>query len=239
MSKEKNENKKKEDEFFQPKADEPLAQNNKKEKPAGENETNELKNKSVNEPVEEDVVKPIKTEKDIYEEKISQLEKDVREYKDAFLRKAADLENYKRRSENDQLNLIRYAAESLIKKLLPVIDDFERSLNHIQNAKDTDAIKEGIKMIYEKLMKVIEEQGVKKIDAVGKPFDVHFHEALMQRPAEGTEPHTVIEELEKGYMYKDRVIRHTKVVVSEEISAETFNKQSEENASEKSNSEDE
>jgi len=229
MSKEKNENKKKEDEFL----------NSEKENLSGENETNEPKNKSVNEPAEEEVIKPLKTEKDIYEEKISQLEKDVREYKDAFLRKAADLENYKRRSENDQLNLIRYAAESLIKKLLPVIDDFERSLNHIQNAKDTDAIKEGIKMIYEKLMKVIEEQGVKKIEAMGKPFDVHFHEALMQRPAEGTKPHTVIEELEKGYIYKDRVIRHAKVVVSEEISAETFNKQSEEKASEKSNSEDE
>jgi molecular chaperone GrpE len=94
-------------------------------------------------------------------------------------------------------------------------------------------------MIYEKLIKVIEEQGVKKIDAVGKPFDVHFHEALMQRPAEGTKPHTVIEELEKGYMYKDRVIRHAKVVVSEEISAETFNKHSKEKSSEKSNSEDE
>jgi molecular chaperone GrpE len=149
---------------------------------------------------------------------IGKLQNEVNEYKDRLLRKAAEFENYKRRTENDQLNLFKYAAESFIIKLLPVADDFERSLAHIDNneTKDINAVKEGIRLVYDKLMKIFTDQGITKIDAVGKPFDVHFHEALMQKKAENVPPHTVIEELETGYIYKDKVIRHSKVVVSEE-----------------------
>ncbi len=154
------------------------------------------------------------------EDKTKQLEQEVVELKDKLLRKAAEFENYKRRTENDQINLITFAAESFIQKLLPVIDDFERSLGHIDDAEDITAIKQGLKLIYDKLMKVLDEQGVKKIEAVGNPFDVDYHEALMQRPDDSVEPHTVLDEMEKGYTYKDKVIRHAKVVVSEEKSSE-------------------
>ena len=153
------------------------------------------------------------------EEKINQLETEVLEFKDKLLRKAAEFENYKRRTENDQMNLLTYAAESFIKKLLPVVDDFERSLQHIEDAQEIDAIKQGIKLIYDKLMKVFQEQGVKKIDSVGKHFDVEYHEALMQRADDSVESHTVLDELEKGYTYNDKVIRHAKVIVSEEKSS--------------------
>lgn len=153
------------------------------------------------------------------EEKINQLETEVLEFKDKLLRKAAEFENYKRRTENDQMNLLTYAAESFIKKLLPVVDDFERSLQHIEDAQDIDAIKQGIKLIYDKLMKIFHEQGVKKIDSVGKHFDVEYHEALMQRADDSVESHTVLDELEKGYTYNDKVIRHAKVIVSEEKSS--------------------
>ena len=153
------------------------------------------------------------------EKKIIELESQVADLKDRLLRKAAEFENYKRRTENDQLNLIKYAAEPFIIKLLPVIDDFERSLDHIDSA--NEALKQGLKLVYDKLIKVLEDQGVKKIEAVGKPFDVHFHEALMQRKDDKADPHTVLEELEKGYLYKDRVIRHSKVVVSEDTSEES------------------
>ncbi len=156
-----------------------------------------------------------------FEEKITQLEQEVVELKDKLLRKAAEFENYKRRTENDQINLITFAAESFIQKLLPVIDDFERSLGHVDEAQDITAIKQGLKLIYDKLMKVLDEQGVKKIEAVGNPFDVDYHEALMQRPDDSVEPHTVLDEMEKGYTYKDKVIRHAKVVVSEEKSSES------------------
>jgi len=155
------------------------------------------------------------------EENIKQLEQEVVELKDKLLRKAAEFENYKRRTENDQINLITFAAESFIQKLLPVIDDFERSLGHVDEAEDVNAIKQGLKLIYDKLLKVLDEQGVKKIEAVGNPFDVDYHEALMQRPDDSVDPHTVIDEIEKGYTYKDKVIRHAKVIVSEEKSSET------------------
>jgi len=168
------------------------------------------------------------------EEKLKSAEKELENYKDRFLRKAAEFENYKRRVENDQLNLFKYAAESLIIKLLPVIDDFERSLVHLKDAKDVDSIKDGIKLVYDKLMKMLEEQGVKPIEAVGKPFDVHYHEAIMQKKADNVEPHTVIEEFEKGYLYKDRVIRHTKVAVSED-NAEEISDSSEPNDEEELN----
>jgi len=171
--------------------------------------------------------------------KLIELEKQVAELTDKFLRKAAEFENYKRRTENDQLNLIKYAAESFIIKLLPVIDDFERSLEHIDTAKNNDALKEGIKLVYDKLIKVLDDQGVKKIESVGKPFDVHYHEALMQKKADKVEPHTVLEELEKGYLYKDRVIRHTKVIVSEDSSEESVDteKNEEENINKKNTNE--
>ena len=155
------------------------------------------------------------------EDNVKQLEQEIVELKDKLLRKAAEFENYKRRTENDQINLLTFAAESFIQKLLPVIDDFERSLGHIDDAEDINAIKQGLKLIYDKLMKVLDEQGVKKIDAIGNPFDVDYHEALMQRPDDSVEPHTVLDEMEKGYTYKDKVIRHAKVVVSEEKSSET------------------
>ena len=150
------------------------------------------------------------------DKKITELETQLQELKDTLLRKAAEFENYKRRTENEQMNLLKYAAENFIVKLLPIIDDFERSLQHIDDAQDKEAIKQGIKLVYDKLMKLLDEQGVKKIDAVGKPFDVEFHEALMQRKDDSVEPHTVLDEVEKGYLYKDKVIRHSKVVVSED-----------------------
>ena len=209
----------------------------KKEKSSKKEKTKKMKKEKIEIETED---KSIETETaDVQEEgktdeKIANLESEVQELKDKLLRKAAEFENYKRRTENDQLNLLTYAAESFIVKLLPVVDDFERSLEHIEDAQDLNAIKQGIKLIYEKLMKVFDEQGVKKIDAVGKPFDVEFHEALMQRKDESVEPHTVIDEVEKGYMYKDKVIRHSKVIVSEETSNDS-DEQLDESSEEESN----
>lgn len=148
------------------------------------------------------------------QQKIDELEKERDSWKDKFLRKAAEFENYKKRVENDQISLLNYAAESFIRKILPVVDDFERSLQHINDAQDVENIKKGIELIYSKLIKFLEEHGVTKIEAIGKPFDVHFHEAVMQKEDPNAEPHTVLEELEKGYMLKDKVIRFAKVIVS-------------------------
>ena len=198
----------------------------KKEKNIKEIEINdeELSEEVKDEDIQEEVKESEKEEK-----RLKELELEVTNLKDKLLRKAAEFENYKRRTENDQLSLLTYAAESFIHKLLPVIDDFERSLEHINDAQDVEAIKNGLKLIYEKFMKVLDDQGVKKIEATGKLFDVDFHEALMQREDDSVEPHTVLEEIEKGYSYKDKVIRHSKVIVSEEMSKPSEEENEEEN----------
>lgn len=185
----------------------------KDKKDISEEKMNNKPDAEVNEENKSQGEKDVLAEKD---ERIGQLEKEAADLKDRLLRKAAEFENYKRRTENDQLNLLKYAAESLILKLLPIVDDFERSLDHIESSVDIESLKQGIKLIYDKFMKILDEQGVKKIDSVGQPFNVDYHEALLQRKSDDVPPHTVLDELEKGYMYKDRVIRHAKVIVSED-----------------------
>jgi molecular chaperone GrpE len=172
------------------------------------------------------------------EAKIAELEIQLKEWQDKLLRKAAEFENYKRRTENDQFNLINYAAESFIIKLLPVVDDFERSMEHIDDVDNNKAVKDGIKLVYEKLLKLLNEHGVKKMQTKGEPFNVDFHDALMQRKDDSVPPHTVLEEVESGYLYRDKVIRHAKVIVSEESSSDDnqmTNNDSSESASENEN----
>ncbi|RKY95241.1 MAG: nucleotide exchange factor GrpE [Ignavibacteriae bacterium] len=192
-----------------------------------------LKNKDENIKETEAAEEPDTIEKDeeneipeVAEEEVketdvtAELKAKVNELEDKLLRKAAEFENYKRRTENDQFNLLSFAAESFITKILPVIDDFERSLDHISDAESAEAIKDGIMLVYDKLVKILDEQGVKKIDSVGKPFNVDYHDALMQVKDDTVPAHTVVEEVEKGYMYKNKVIRHAKVIVSEDVGEE-------------------
>jgi len=148
--------------------------------------------------------------------KIADLEIQVKDLQDKLLRKAAEFENYKRRTENDQFNLINYAAESFIIKLLPIVDDFQRSMDHIDDLDKSKSVKDGIKLVHEKLQKLLNEQGVKKMETKGEPFNVEFHDALMQKKDDSVPPHTVIEEIEPGYLYREKVIRHAKVIVSED-----------------------
>lgn len=164
-------------------------------------------------------------EKEIEEKniQIENLEKEKDSLRDQLLRKAAEFENYKRRTESEQTNLLKYSSEAIISKLLPVVDDLERSLKHMEDAKELESIKNGVKLIYDKFIKILDSQGVTKMEVLGQPFDVEFHEALMQRKADGVEPHTVIDEIETGYLYKDKVIRHAKVVVSEDAVEENTN----------------
>jgi molecular chaperone GrpE len=143
-----------------------------------------------------------------------ELQKQVQQYKDMLLRKAAEFDNYKRRIENETTNIVRFATESLIDDLLPVLDDFERSLKHSKESKESDALTKGVELIYLKLVKVLEGRGVKSFETLGKEFNVDYHDALMQMSRKDVPPHTVIEEVEKGYMLNDKVLRHAKVVVS-------------------------
>lgn len=151
------------------------------------------------------------------EQQINEREKKIKDLQDSFLRKVAEFENYKRRTENDQFNLIKYAAESFILKVLPIYDDLKRSVNHLSEETNFSSIKEGLELILNKFTKTLEEQGIKQIEAVGKEFNVEFHEALLQQPSNEFPDHTVIQEVEAGYLYKDKVIRHAKVIVSQNL----------------------
>lgn len=145
------------------------------------------------------------------------LEKEVKELKDQLLRRAAEFENYKKRTETYQSELLKYAAEGFILNLLPVFNDFSRSLEHIKDAKDINAIKAGLQLVFDKFKKTLDDQGVKKMETVGKPFDHNLHDAMMQQPAENVAPDTIIQEVESGYTYKDKVLKHAKVIVSAEV----------------------
>lgn len=148
--------------------------------------------------------------------RIEELEKEKFELKDALLRRSAEFENYKKRVEADQINLFKYAGEAVIMSILPVYDDLQRSLTHAEDEKNNKSFLEGLRLVFDKFSKILEEAGVVKIEAKGKPFDFNYHAALMQREADDVPPHTVLEEIESGYMYKDKVIRHAKVIVSQQ-----------------------
>jgi molecular chaperone GrpE len=154
------------------------------------------------------------SEIDTLKAKIAELEKSVELYKDQFLRKAADFENFKKRMENEFINITSFANEALIAEILPVLDDLTRSLTAGKARREFGAFYKGVELIHSKLMKILEARGLKPIEALGKEFNVDYHEALMQMPKENVPAHTVIEEVEKGYTLHDKVIRHSKVIVA-------------------------
>ncbi len=145
---------------------------------------------------------------------MEELQRQVEQLKDLLLRKAAEFENYKRRVENEGIGLVKFATESLIVDLLPVLDDLERSLKHSRESKEFESFVKGIELIGQKLIKILETRGLKSFETQGKEFDVNVHDALMQMPRSDVPPHTVIEEVDKGYLLNDKVIRHAKVIVS-------------------------
>lgn len=136
------------------------------------------------------------------------------QYKDQLLRRAAELENFKRRSETEIAAIIRNANENLLTALLPVLDDFDRSLKTSADTTDSDSLRRGIELIAQKLARALEREGLVPFESIGKPFDVAYHDALLMVPRPGVPPHTVIEEVERGYKLRDKVIRHAKVIVS-------------------------
>ncbi len=160
------------------------------------------------------------TAENVLLKRISELELLAGQYKDQLLRKAAEFENFKKRTENDFYERVKYANEDLVFDLLPVLDDVERSLKAGKEKKDFDTLYRGIELISQKFFKILEANGVVPYDSVAKPFDPHLHDALMQVPGTDLPPHTVVEEVEKGYKMHGKVLRHAKVLVSSESTEE-------------------
>jgi molecular chaperone GrpE len=135
-----------------------------------------------------------------------------------YVRAIADLDNYKKRATRERLDAIKYANEGLIEKLLPIVDNFEAALaaaNSTQaNAATVDSLKTGVNMIYTQLKSFLSENGAEEIDALNKPFDPNLHEAVSQQATEDAPEGQVVQQMRKGYKYRDRLIRPAMVVVA-------------------------
>lgn len=155
------------------------------------------------------------------QQKLGAAQKLADSYKDQWLRKAAEFDNYKKRTEADYINLVKNANEGLINSLIPILDDFTRSMKSGREVKEHESLFKGVELIYNKFIKLLESHGLIPFDSVGKPFNVEYHDALLQLPRSDVPPHTVIEEIERGYKLFEKIIRHAKVIVSTEPQQQT------------------
>ncbi|MGC8603920.1 MAG: nucleotide exchange factor GrpE [Desulfomonilaceae bacterium] len=151
-----------------------------------------------------------KTEESVLDKTI----KESQDNRDRWLRAVAELENFKKRSLQDKTRLLKYKEEDLLRELLPILDNLERALTHGAKEDNSNPITLGVKMVLGMFTEVLKKYGVSELESVGKPFDPQFHEAIAQEPTQDATPNTVTKELEKGYMYKDKLLRPAKVVVS-------------------------
>lgn len=148
------------------------------------------------------------------DKKLEELQNEVNTLKDKNMRITAEMVNTLRRKDEETNRLLKYSNESLITELLPVIDNFERALNVDAKTVDVESYQKGMTMIYNSLKNILEKFEVKEIEAIDKEFDPSYHQAVMQEEKEGTKENIVIEVLQKGYTYKDKVIRPAMVKVS-------------------------
>lgn len=148
------------------------------------------------------------------EEQLEAAKKEVEQYKDKYLRAVAEFDNYRKRTLKEKAELLLNGSEKTVCAFLPILDDFERAI--ADKTEDVNAIKEGMQIIFNKFNKTLESLGVKKIETVGKDFDVDFHEAVAMVPGMGDDKKgKVIDCVQTGYQLNDKVIRHAKVAVGQ------------------------
>jgi molecular chaperone GrpE len=146
----------------------------------------------------------------------------AQEYRDQLLRTAADLDNYKKRAAREKQDAVKYANESLLGKLIPVLDNFEMALAAVSSAQNTgaaegttaDSLQQGVLMIQQQLKQVLADAGLEEINAAGKPFDPNCHEAVSQQESADVPEGHVLQQLRKGYKLRERLLRPATVVVA-------------------------
>ena len=197
----------------------------KKETKAKDTISDKSKNESVNNDKNTDSVndekqaKSGKTKKkikasDSLNEKNKELQEKIEELNDKYLRLYSEFDNYRKRTIKEKQDMSKIASADVIKDLLPVIDDFERSIKFSEDTDNIEAVIEGVKLIYTKLKGILETKGLEVIDAKGKEFDTDLHEAVTNYPAPSEDlKGKIIDEVEKGYLLGGKVIRFSKVVV--------------------------
>lgn len=147
------------------------------------------------------------------DKKHEKLKEKVNELEDKVMRQMAEFENFRKRSEKEKSVMFDAGAKSVVEKILPVVDNFERGLQAIPEEEKGSAFSDGMLMIYKQLMANLEEIGVKPIEAVGSEFNPDFHNAVMQVESEEFESGIVAQELQRGYLYRESVVRHSMVAV--------------------------
>jgi len=147
-------------------------------------------------------------------DRVAILEAENRECQDKLMRLAAEFENYKKRMTRDRETSLKYAEENILKELLPSIDNLERALDHEQGNNHISTMLEGVELTLKGLLATVNKFGLEPIESVGKAFDPNFHEALAMEANKEVPAQHIIREFEKGYQYKERLLRAAKVVVS-------------------------
>lgn len=175
-----------------------------------EQETEEIENP-------EDVEESIENETDNEHSRINELEDELAQTKDALLRKAAELDNVRKRVQRERVQLFEEAKAGALEDFMPIADDLLRTLKAAEESEIEDSFLEGVTLVADKFKNVLEKHGVERIDETGVPFDVNLHDAMMKQPApdDKTGSDVVLQVLESGYKIGNRTIRHAKVIVSE------------------------
>lgn len=191
-----------------------MSKKEKKEEKTVEEILPEVKENIVTNEKEEQDLSPELTRIIELEEELERVKKEADEEKMNFMRKNADMDNYRKRLIREKESAVQYANERLINDLLPILDDFERAIE-ASNTKDVEGHMEGVKMIRDQLLDLLDRNwGLKPMnDIIGKEFDPHDHEALMMETGDEWETETVLAELQKGYYLHTKVLRHAKVKV--------------------------
>ncbi len=148
------------------------------------------------------------------EDELTQIRRERDELRDKNLRLLAELQNQQKRAQRDKQESLRFAEFEIARELLLVLDDFERTQEAAKNAPDAQTVAEGVKIVYDHFLKILASRGVKPVEAVGRPFDPSFHEALAQMPSAAHPAGTVVQEAARGYTMHERVLRASRVIVS-------------------------
>lgn len=173
----------------------------------------------IDNPLQEQNDKQEKTEqdeRDVLLKKTEELNKQLSELNDKYIRLLAEFDNYKKRTRKEKENLLKYAGEEVWKSILPIIDDFERAIKENQNTEDIEVVKKGFDIIFNKIKHIITQNKLTAIDCLHKEFNADIMEAVAKVPAPSEDMKgKVIEELEKAYQLDDKIIRYAKVIVGE------------------------
>ncbi len=177
-------------------------------------ETTDAKEADVNTENKEAGTENVEADTESKEEKKDKKDLKIEELNDKYIRLMAEFDNYRKRTDKEKAAMYEIGAKDVIEKILPVIDNFERAFKTLTEEEKASSLADGMDRVYKQLMKAFDEVGVKEIDALNKEFDPNLHNAVMHVEDENFGENTICEEFQKGYTYRDNVVRHSMVKVA-------------------------